>query len=49
MEVLLNELDRVFLLKWAMVCGLAVAGCYATYTNSHFRDIANRISWGLLR
>ena len=48
MEALLNDGGRVFWLELLMVCAIATCGCYTTYTDIHFRRIANRVSWGLL-
>lgn len=48
MEALFNDVGRVFLLELFMACAIAMAGCYATYTDIHFRRIPNGASWGLL-
>ena len=48
MEALLNDVGRVFLLELMMACAIAICGCYATYTDIHFRRIPNWASWGLL-
>ena len=48
MEALLNDFGRVFLLELMMVCAITIGGCYATYTDIHFRHIPNWASWGLL-
>ena len=48
MEALLNDVGRVFLLELTMACAIAICGCYATYTDIHFRRIPNWASWGLL-
>ena len=48
MEALLNDVGRVFLLELTMACAIAIAGCYTTYTDIHFRHIPNWASWGLL-
>ena len=48
MEALLNDVGRVFSLELTMVWAIAIAGCYTTYTDIHFRHIPNGASWGLL-
>ena len=48
MEALLNDFSRLFLLELMMACAIALCGCYATYTDIHFRHIPNGASWGLL-
>ena len=48
MEALFNDFGRVFLVELVMACAIAIAGCYTTYTDIHFRHIPNWASWGLL-
>ncbi|MYB71703.1 MAG: hypothetical protein F4X75_24790, partial [Gemmatimonadetes bacterium] len=48
MEALFNDLGRVFLLELTMIGALTLCGCYATYTDIHFRHIPNWASWGLV-
>lgn len=41
MAVLLNEIDAVFLLEWALLCSIMVVASYTTYTDISYREIPN--------
>ena len=48
MDVLLNEIDPVFLLEWALLCSIMVVASYTTYTDISHREIPNSAVWTLL-
>ena len=48
MDVLLNEIDPVFLLEWALLCSIMVVASYTTYTDISHREIPNAAIWILL-
>ena len=41
MDVLLNEIDTVFLLEWALLCSIMAVASYTTYTDISYREISN--------
>ena len=48
MGMLLNEVDSVFLLEWALLCLIMVVASYTTYTDISYREIPNWATWTLL-
>ena len=48
MDVLLNEIDAVFLVEWALLCSIMVVASYTTYTDISHREIPNAATWILL-
>ncbi len=48
MNVLLNEVNAVFLLEWALLCSIMVVASYTTYTDISHREIPNSATWILL-
>ena len=48
MDMLLNEIDLVFLLEWALLCSIMVVASYTTYTDISHREIPNSATWTLL-
>ena len=48
MDVLLNEIDAVFLVEWALLCSIMVVASYTTYTDISQREIPNAATWILL-
>ena len=48
MDVLLNGIDPVFLLEWALLCSIMVVASYTTYTDISHREIPNSATWTLL-
>ena len=48
MDMLLNEIDPVFLLEWALLCSIMVVASYTTYTDISHREIPNSATWTLL-
>ena len=48
MDMLLNEVDPVFLLEWALLCSIMVVASYTTYTDISHREIPNSAIWTLL-
>ena len=48
MDVLLNEIDAVFLVEWALLCSIMVVASYTTYTDIRHREIPNAATWILL-
>lgn len=48
MDMLLNEIDAVFLLEWGLLCSIMVVASYTTYTDISHREIPNAATWLLL-
>ena len=48
MDMLLNEIDPVFLLEWVLLCSIMVIASYTTYTDISHREISNSATWTLL-
>lgn len=48
MDMLLNEIDPVFLLEWVLLCSIMVVASYTTYTDTSHREIPNSATWTLL-
>ena len=48
MDMLLNEIDPVFLLEWVLLCSIMVVASYTTYTDISHREIPNSATWTLL-
>lgn len=48
MDMLLNEIDAVFLLEWGLLCSIMVIASYTTYTDISHREIPNAATWLLL-
>ena len=48
MDVLLNEIDAVFWVEWALLCLIMVVASYTTYTDISHREIPNAAIWILL-
>ncbi len=48
MDMLLNEIDAVFLLEWGLLCSIMVVASYTTYMDLSHREIANAATWTLL-
>lgn len=48
MDILLNEIDLVFLLEWVLLCSIMVVASYTTYTDISHREIPNAATWTLL-
>ena len=48
MDMLLNEMDPVFLLEWGLLCSIMVVASYTTYTDLSHREIPNSATWILL-
>ncbi len=48
MDILLNEIDAVFLIEWALLCSIMVVASYTTYTDISHREIPNAATWILL-
>lgn len=48
MDVLLNEVDAVFLLEWGLLCSIMAVASYTTYTDISHREIPNAAVWTLL-
>ncbi len=41
MDMLLNEIDLVFLLEWGLLCSIMAVAAYTTYTDVSHREIPN--------
>lgn len=48
MDMLLNEIDAVFLLEWGLLCSIMAVTAYTTYTDISHREIPNAATWLLL-
>lgn len=48
MDMLLNEVDAVFLIEWGLLCSIMGIAAYATYTDISHREIPNAATWLLL-
>ena len=48
MDMLLNEIDAVFLVEWGLLCSIMVVASYTTYTDISHRAIPNAAVWTLL-
>ena len=48
MDMLLNEIDAVFLVEWGLLCSIMVVASYTTYTDISHREIPNAAVWTLL-
>lgn len=48
MDILLNEIDQVFLLEWVLLCSIMVVASYTTYTDISHREIPNAATCTLL-
>ncbi len=48
MDMLMNEVDAVFLLEWVLLCAIMVVASYTTYTDISHREIPNAATWTLL-
>ncbi len=48
MDMLLNEIEPVFLVEWGLLCSIMVVASYTTYTDISHREIPNAAIWTLL-
>ncbi|MYB68280.1 MAG: hypothetical protein F4X75_07230 [Gemmatimonadetes bacterium] len=48
MDMLLNEINPVFWVEWALLCSIMAVASYTTYTDISHREIPNAATWILL-